>query len=322
MEEQIYHIIVKQLSGSAINDAEKLLFEEWLQAADSPAKYDDFVKIWKTSAKIEYKLDVDIDLEWNRFKQLRDNHQINKSKIRRLTMSLSSIAAGLILLFGMYFFFSQSNKPQRYLSNNEVLYIELPDHSQVWLNKNSTLQLEKSFGKKERTVQLSGEAFFEVTKNPEHPFVINTNGGIGAKVLGTSFNLRCYQYENNVELQVINGRVVFGNLTKNQVVFAQKGEQISYSLLKNDFFNAQQVDPNLLSWKTGLFQFNNSPLSEVIPSLERYLEIKIKLPEGTEQLKYSGKFTNPSAGQIADILSIAMGWEYEISDNTIIFTVQ
>jgi ferric-dicitrate binding protein FerR (iron transport regulator) len=157
----------------------------------------------------------------------------------------------------------------KYLAENEVRIIELPDGSKVTLNHTSELKYSKEFGELNREVILEGEGYFEVAKDSTKPFIINASNSL-IEVLGTSFNVNAYKNNSEVEVVVNTGVVALSskNIPDEKIILKQgeKGELIKESeelnLLKNE-------DINFLSWKTKKLTFENTPLDNVIESLEK-----------------------------------------------------
>ncbi len=288
-------------------------FQNWIKDDSNLEIYNDIKNIWNATGKINYTVDVDVESEWKRFLVLKDSKV--KSKGRKLYFTLSSIAASIILAIGI--FIGVNNKTIVYSYSENSNHFVLPDNSEVWLNKNTTLKLDRKFGTNERFVDLNGEAFFDIQKSTK-PFIIEASHGISVKVLGTSFNVKSY-LNNNVELQVVSGTVEFANRNQNKVVVVEKGNEVIYSSSKNIFLKENTINSNKISWHTGELNFNNEPLLQVIIMLEEYLSIEIVVPKSAHELHYSGKFSNPSANNVAEVLAKALGYNYTLTDKKLTF---
>ncbi len=314
MEERIKHIITNQLSGIQLSEQNLSLFKNWLSIEGNQVIYNDLKKIWQTSGNINYSVNVDVNAEWERFIDIR-NAKVNNRE-RKIYFTLSSIAASIILAIGIFIGVNNKTVVYSYSENNN--HFVLPDNTEVWLNKNTTLKLAKQFGQEERQVNLQGEAFFEVRKS-EKPFRINASHGVSVKVLGTSFNVKSYKNDSGVELQVVSGVVEFGNKDKNKMVVVEKGNEAIYINNENLLLKEAIVNSNKISWHTGELNFNNEPLIAVISMLEQYLSIEIVLPKSASELHYSGKFSNPSVNDVAIVLGKAFGYKYTLTDKKLTF---
>jgi len=138
--------------------------------------------------------------------------------------------------------------------------------------------------------------------------------------LGTTFNLRTKGKESLYELRVLAGKVLFEK-AENSVVI-EKNEQVNFNSQTITFSETEPIDKNLLAWHTKAFEFDNAPINEVVVSLERFLNTKIELPQNIANVRYLGTFNNPSEQEIAEILSLALGWNYKINKNTIHFSTK
>jgi ferric-dicitrate binding protein FerR (iron transport regulator) len=203
-----------------------------------------------------------------------------------------------------------------YSSVNGNEKVMLPDQSEVWLNKNTTLIYCQNNKQKQREIDLKGEALFKVVKNGQ-PFIVHTPQQVDTKVLGTEFNLKAYASDQRVQLYVISGKVSFGNKESNVMVV--KGQQVEFICDQNQLSEIQSIDENLLGWKTGIFVFNNESLINVAEQIGNYIDKTIELPIGSDNLQYSGSFTEPTAEDFAQIISVALNWNYTITDQKVTF---
>lgn len=149
----------------------------------------------------------------------------------------------------------------------------LPDGTHVWLNSDSKLTFPTQFATTKREVQLSGEAYFSVTKNAASPFIVKTSGDIEVKVLGTEFNVSAYPDESVVETTLCEGSVNVSD--KKQNVTLTPSHQAVYER-KSGSLTTRKVDVRLYTtWKEGLFVFENKPLEEIMTTLSRWYNINV-----------------------------------------------
>lgn len=146
----------------------------------------------------------------------------------------------------------------------------LADGTEVWLNSSSTLTFPEFFAGKERRVKLSGEAFFEVRKDTEHPFIVEV-GRMEIKVLGTRFNINSYEPQGNIYTTLVEGSVEVRN--SGHYLQLNPGEQAcgdSYGLTKKEVNIVPYV-----SWRDGRFTFRNTNLEEICGQLSRWYDVDI-----------------------------------------------
>ena len=171
--------------------------------------------------------------------------------------------------------------------------IMLPDGTKVWLNAGSSFRFPTYFGKS-RKVELSGEGYFDVAKDNEHPFILKVKGNT-IKVLGTQFNVSAYDNEPMITT-LTEGRVHLSS---------KKDEDILYSgqqAIINNNNNIYKMDVNpssFSSWKNGIFEFDNMPLHYIVAQLSRWYNIEMSFgSDKASEIRFTGViFRKQSLGQ-------------------------
>ncbi|REE00089.1 FecR family protein [Marinoscillum furvescens] len=226
----------------------------------------------------------------------------------------------------------QADDPVEQLSevmiSKECLYgrkmiVTLPDGSTVKLNSGSTISYYQDFERDVRSVWLQGEAFFDVKRNPDKPFVI-ISGNIRTQVLGTSFNIKSYEGEGKVDVTVASGLVSVSRYDKSQSddlqwdnisgVVLNPSELVSYDKEVDEFSEIQTVDTDeILAWKSGVLVFKKAPFDEIVTRLERWygvefeMEESISIPDG-----FTGRFDNKSLRRVLEGISYTSKFDFEI----------
>ncbi|MFA6400244.1 MAG: FecR domain-containing protein [Salinivirgaceae bacterium] len=320
--EEIFDIATNKITGLSLSQAEELALDNWLRIAENQEMYEELQKVWQLTGKLSFDLNPDVDAEWESFKNLIPDKKI-KQLNKKLIYSFTSIAASIILLLGIWGV-SQlfADKEIHYFSGNHIQYIQLQDNTKVYLNKNSQLTVSKEYNINNRNVTLTGEALFEVAENESVPFIVNIFGGVQAKVLGTQFNLKAFDSNKEFSLNVFSGKVLFGNPITEEPTLVIKGQQANYDVLKNKVTDITEFNPNAVSWKTKNLQFDNTPITEVASLLGELIGKQVIIPENSNQIRYSGSFDDPTTQQAAEVLGLAMGWEYKITHNSVVFSIK
>lgn len=151
-------------------------------------------------------------------------------------------------------------------------HVVLPDGTHVWLNADTKLVFPEHFSGTHREVQLEGEAYFEVTEDKEHPFIVN-NRLFSTIVLGTKFNMKTYDQED-ANVVLLEGRVQVES-TKTGVMETIVPGQKAH-LTSTGQFDVEQVDTySFIQWKEGYFYFNDAPLVEIMRELGRWYNVDI-----------------------------------------------
>lgn len=202
--------------------------------------------------------------------------------------------------------------------------ILLPDGSVVWLNSGSTINYPESFAENNREVNLSGEAFFEVTKDTLRPFNI-FSGNLKTTVVGTSFNIKARENAQKVLVAVKSGKVsvnLQGTSSKNVVlgpnemaIYTKESGELS----KTEFHDAMSQ----FAWKEGILYFKNATLKEVFSSLEVWYNVSIKVEHPGIDLNhiYTGSFKkNETLRNVLEAIKYIEKFEYRLNGKEVFIT--
>lgn len=232
--------------------------------------------------------------------------------------------------------------------NGNRTKVVLPDGSQVWLNAGSNLDYNNStFNKELREVSLNGEAYFDVTKNPDKPFIIHTKK-MDIKVLGTVFNVRSYSDEKIAEASLIKGSIeVTLKDRKDQKIVLKPNEKISIAneepraepkqnkiiLAKTNTTLIPQIvvkelKPNPtyniigeIAWTQNKFYFEDENLEDIVLRMERWFGKKVTIAnESLKTVHYTGNFENETLEEVLSYLKLSRTFNFRIgNDNVVIY---
>lgn len=179
----------------------------------------------------------------------------------------------------------------------------LPDGSQVWLNAASSISYPTAFTGSERSVTITGEAYFEIAANAAMPFRVHVNTPQGQKdirVLGTHFNVKAYSDETTVTTTLLEGSVGLGNTV------LKPGEQGQW---RAD--GTMQVDPHAnieeaVAWKNGMFHFEGADVTEVMRQLSRWYDVDVIFRGKVPDAKFEGEIPrNSNLTEVFKILQLS-----------------
>jgi len=195
----------------------------------------------------------------------------------------------------------------------------LADGTKIWLNSATTLKYPTEFAGDERKVELSGEAYFEVAKNPAKPFKVMSDGQT-VEVLGTHFNINAYADEEHTSSTLLEGSIRISS--GSQVAVLKPGQQsITKPGLENN--KAIQVSTNIntaevIAWKDDLFQFEDANIKTVMNQIGRWYDVDVVYGNKIPEDHYTGKVSrNVNASQALKILE-ASGINFKIEGKKII----
>ncbi|WP_167610201.1 FecR family protein [Maribellus sediminis] len=183
-------------------------------------------------------------------------------------------------------------------------YFELPDGTKVWLNSETQLEFPSEFAGNTREITLTGQAYFDVTHNPEKPFIVHTTLG-NVEVKGTSFDLKAYKNDRTFETTLVEGLVSVATADKQETTI-HPGQRSVYSEEDGKLTTAN-VDVQLYtSWKDGIFYFENQSLDNITKELERWYEVDFNFEnQAAGAVRYTGEYSkNQKLGEILHLLSV------------------
>lgn len=272
---------------------------------------------------------------WNRIDQHTSQSgekPFYKSSSVLYKIAAAAVVAGLVAAVALNSLYPGFLRDEGSLFSDHVVMVEkicpvgqkstitLTDGTRIKLNSNSKLVFPETFSNSERTVELEGEAFFEVSKDPSRPFVI-TSGNIKTQVLGTSFNIKAYPNANNISVAVATGKVAVGTtgqkegkaqltlLPKEMAIYSNKSE----SLIKTSFNPLQEM-----AWKDGILYFNNKDIHEITSELVKWYGVTFVIDKKLNTEKdYTGSFDNKSLEEVLQGISFVFGFKFEINNKVV-----
>lgn len=305
---------------------EKEQVEQWY---DSFEPETDPVTFLSTAQRLELKNKMLERIKTNILKAGHSNQVIPFS--RKWKYGLSAAAAIVLLVLGtalwnkkiskLEILPEQASAPKEILIKNLTKSIkrqQLPDGSTIWLSPLSSVTYPSAFKSSTREVKLRGEAFFEVTKDEKHPFIIYS-GDIITKVWGTSFRISAFE-NKAAEVSVLTGRVSvkISNQDKSEVMLLHNQKAIyirSQSLLKKEEEKKASI---VRIWKKTSMSFDNAPLSSVMAALNA--EFNVHITTHDQQLQdylLKADFTDQSLPDILEMMGKSLNVDYELVNNEI-----
>lgn len=193
----------------------------------------------------------------------------------------------------------------------------LPDGTNVSLNSGSVLRYPEFFSEDKREVELIGEAFFDVTKDPNKRFVVKTTGDERVEVLGTSFNMEAFPGDSILSTTLLEGKVRF--VSDAGSVQMNPGEKLVYN---HNSSKARLIKTNgnaEVAWKYGKIIFDNTPFNEVLRMLSKRFNVDFVVKnEKYRKDSFTGTFSTQRLEQVLDVFSISskIKWRYVPTDKT------
>lgn len=295
---------------------ENLLVESWLDGSDDFQKESELVRHFLAMKSQKEKHDL-FDTHTAFTKVIWKIKQRNRRRkiFNNLSRAAAIISIPLListLTFGYMLLGHKTSEIENTPQYMEVLSatgmitrIELPDHSIVCLNAGSSLRYPAVFSGNSREVELTGEAFFEVRSDKEHPFIVTSGSGLKVTAVGTKFSVNTYNDQEDLEVILVEGLV---NAYSNGELITnlKPGEKLSYNI-KTEQYEVNEVNTyEKTAWKDGKIVFRDTPLEEVLRVLSRHFNVEITFhnPDKSKSKEYNcwATFTNETLYQILGYL--------------------
>jgi transmembrane sensor len=310
--------------SNEISEEDRAIVETWRQESlDNERAFRELQKVWDAYPLL-HKME-----QYNALEALMKVHKrIHKNKSRHWISYLQRIAALLfmpLLLYSGYLTFK--NHPSGKAVPTESMWqtittppgvkscFVLPDSTKVWLNSSSSVTYPLSFTGDIRRVEVTGEAFFDVKEDQEHPFVAGL-GKINVKVLGTRFNVINYEKENQVEVILESGNILLCQGTYNNektIADLKPGELAIYDKENNSYVIMAVQTDIYTSWINGKLIFKDESMDIVVRRLNHWFNVEIEVAD-KEILDYvyTATFQNESLDQILELLTISAPIRYRV----------
>ncbi len=361
-------LMARKLSGEASDD--ELIELDQLLRKDQQANYSKEIlhDLWESRpvvdrqyAENKYKELVlqikNMGLDNGQFAQ--EDHYINvsaKETTKKNRKTWCYIIGGFFVSAGItaIIFFNSNNVARKetteQFAKNEIstrkgsrTNLVLPDGTKVWLNASSKLEYTKDYGNKIREVTLSGEAYFDVVKNAEKPFIIHTNK-MDIKVLGTVFNVKCYPGEKTAETSLVRGSVEVTMKDRQEKIMLKPNEKliINNEEIKQDKKNVPAIQvqavaqkPIILlshltllpkdntvietAWVRNRLSFVSETFEDVALKMERWYSVNIVFADGPLKKAFlTGSFEKETITEALNALELTTGFSYSMKNNNVI----
>lgn len=321
-------VLVKFLMG---NCTEEELHEVnlWLEhSSDNAHKLFQLEEIYQLGKFEEASTTQNIEKAEKQLMKRLEREEAKQSKVRKMIgwMRYAAVFVGIFLLGGMglhfYRSYGQSEALLAVTTYDKIKELKLPDGTRVWLNKHTTLKYPHKFGGKGRKVYLEGEGYFEVMRNPENPFVVQSEA-MQVKVLGTVFNLKSDKNRMSAVATLLQGEVeVKGNHGEGLITLAP-GQKAELNGVTRRLV-VKQMDTGIENWHNNEFVFEKADIYTIARTLENSYDVKVILAPNIDVSKtYSGTLKKKeNVGAVLNLIKNAIPLEYKIVGSSVFLSSQ
>lgn len=333
-KEEINVLIVSMLSGKSTPVENKLLLNWVKQSAENKTHFVRFRDAWQASSQFNSSDKSKTEKALEKINRSLDIHKNTPVKTISPFIRYFKVAALWILLFSLgiiasrLIFNTSGYKGQ--VSDISVMapmgskaITFLPDGSKVWLNAGSKIVYSTGENRKVREVKLSGEAYFDVTKDQNKPFIVEAEGLI-VMVHGTQFNVKAYPEERSVETTLVEGSVsVNSKDNPSDIVILKPNEQVLFFKATGDrgesLVVTRGIDPQRFTlWINDRLQITGETLGSLAVMLERKYDVKIhfEIP-ALKELRFTGYIENETIEQVLEMIKISSSVDYKMKEREI-----
>lgn len=269
-------------------------------------------ELWVSSAVADDTQQYDVDQAFERFRKRTGLDQAGKQSYKWYrTWSVAAVAIVLLGLITITAYWQGSRQIQSNFSDIVVeaplgskTKLTLPDGSTVWLNAGSKMVYSQGFGVSDRRLAFQGEGYFEVEKNDEVPFLVQTHD-VNVTVVGTKFNFRNYPEDEEAVVELLEGKVALENQLKEEAVrYLSPNEKMVLHKATGEMDITSAKVKEVTLWTKNILLFDEDLLPDIVRKLERSYHVRIEIEnEDLKQARFYGQF-NQLEQNIYDVLDM------------------
>ncbi|WP_186755120.1 FecR family protein [Echinicola salinicaeni] len=326
------HLLAQVLSGEA-SESEVARLEEYVsQNPEAMEKYRHAERAWKWTGQLDEEM-LFLEDDWEKIQNRIQVSGTTRLISRKRQLAVAATLALILALGALFYhlpFGSGENGVQHFITvsspEGSRSHIVLEDGTEVWLNEGSSLKYGNHFNEDIRQVFLSGEGFFEVTKS-KLPFLVTANE-VDLKVLGTSFNVRSYEDEEEIETTLLTGKLMLSSNAYEDIkpVLLDPADKVVYQKADPSSGNHRPKitkerlsKDNMLgeaSWKDAQFIFDAAQLGDIAKQLERQFNVQVSFQsEELKELRFTGKISNESLEYLMRAIKLSTNVQYSLKDD-------
>jgi ferric-dicitrate binding protein FerR (iron transport regulator) len=321
MKGNIAAIIKRYLSGRFSPGTEERV-QRWIIKGENQEE--------KEQTSLEYwnELTVEPDLKtYSALERVNERIGFPKKQIRlsgyKFYRRIAAVLIPIFLMAGGYLYYESTKNMliEIAVAYGEEKHLFLPDSSEIWMNAGTTVKYPAKFDKSQRTVYLSGEAYFSVKKDAGKPFIVQTKD-LSVKVLGTKFNVKAYPDESKTTTTLTSGKIEVNTSLTKEALILNPNEQLTFDNQTSKINIETIPSDETTAWVSGQIIFANASFKDILQTLERRFDVSfettIALPDGNYTVKF---LKNDSLEHVLNVLKeIAGDFSYKITSNKIVIS--
>lgn len=302
--------IKEYLSGKSSEKEQKELLD-WIREDHNLNEFQAIKGEWKNEIRNE-GMPSEFQPDWNNVQNILFGRMQSDLHRTRRTLSFFRYAAIFVLLISvpsLFYFFTQSKPTDQHLAYTtvaadfgQISKVVLPDSSVVWINSGSSIRYNNQFSATNREIELNGEAFFKAHENAALPMIVSSSD-LQVKVLGTEFSVMAYSEENFIQVVLEKGKVELTSTSNSNFRQEMKpGELANFNKDKRELTLSNVNTVLYTSWKDGLINIYNLPLSELVIKLEKRYNQKFVVDDQIKNLPFTFTIKNENLSSILSLI--------------------
>lgn len=331
-KDQFILLLAKKLSKE-ISVSEQMQLDQALQHEAYQQLADQMELYFAEKKKLNFK--GPLEATWSRIAEAEKGTSVSGFDFsahpqRLFSIVLFKAAAVIAVVFGIGligYYFANRSQTTLLATTDQKIFKVLEDGTRIWLNKQSSITYNEDFGKQQREITLTGEAYFDVVKNAAVPLIVHA-GRVNIEVKGTAFNVNAYQHNDGIEVALVRGSIAVTDSqnSKNSVLLRPNDKLVfsSQSALQNqNSFKVMVLQPELLlketSWLADTLVFHKEKLIDLAAKLAKKYDVSIEIrSEKLKETRFSGTFTNETIDQELAALKLSYPLTYTINKQLVI----
>ncbi len=278
--------------------------------------------LWN-SASSELDEETRNEMRQNLLQHIREERSVGRRHLWKKICRIASVVllpVAVFLAVVAYYEIGQAESDKTPFSfvvdSGQKASMTLPDGTKVWLNSASKLSYYPSYNRDDRRVYLTGEAYFEVAKNPDKKFVVACQG-VEVEALGTTFNVKGYDDDATVSTSLIEGSVRVSH--DDRSVLLDPSETVDFDKSSRLFAKSKIEDNRQVDfWRRNILYFRSATLAEIAKTMERLYGVSVEFEsDALKEISFSGSIRNNSLTNAFYIISLTYPLTYEIDRNVV-----
>lgn len=324
MTKKDYYILLEKFLKKEATLEETRQLTEWFRLSDTKEELSGYYAAKWENPPVIMDANLQNTMLENIRREMKPHHRRSSYSFGKLMKYAAAILVPVILGVGSYFlsgrlFSSNSKEMIVNVENGQKANLQLPDGTRVWLNSGSSIRYDKSYNQRDRIIALEGEAYFEVAKDKNRPFIVRTND-VSVRAVGTTFDVKAYANDNTITTTLIEGKVnVSDDKTTSQLLPNQK---ITFNKSKRTFDKIQVYDAEIAGlWKNNQLAFDSESLEDIAKTLERMYNIQVVFnAQQIKKMRFSGRIKNNSLESVLQLISLTSPIYYNVKDSIVFLT--